>query len=390
MASEQIADIGYLAVKKETTKGTAVTPNVYLPFFSDTLATSNNIEDIDPIVGLKAMRLSTQRGQRDHKGEIVFLGEPNTAGYILDMFLNKVSTSGGSPYTHTFRGNTTNPNSYTVDVARGRSVHRYWGLEAREFEITFDNNRAKFNVGVSALGAFTGAKITNVSTNTLTISSEYDATPTKGLVTSDLVRIFLANGNVVDTTISSLAATTITVASAGAASTGDFITLRPATPTVTLVDYLTWARTEFRFGDTASAALSATQTQVEAGSGYKFMHKLLPDEGAKRSGSFDPVSLIRGRTDVELKTKIFFDTPDEQSRFREQSKRACVVRSFAGANNASTYELRATLNNLVVDGNPVNSEVGGVLFNDMTFKSRYDSSDAQMFDIVVINGVASI
>lgn len=387
--SEQISDLGYLALKKETTKGTAVTPTVYLPIYAESITEDMAVQDIDPIMGLKAMRFDTMRGFRSYRGAIEFLGEPNVAGYVLDMLLTKGTTTGAGPYTHPFTlSPTTDPKSYTVDIARGRMVFRYYGLEASEIVPQFDENRMRLVTQVSALGVLGPRRIASVASLVLTLDTDWSASPTTGFVNSDLVRIFKADGTVVDTTVTSFTGTTVTVGSATGVATGDFICLRPATSSFTLVDFFQFGKTEFRFGASASAALSATHTAVEKGSDWKIMHHFLPEQGMQRSGSLDPVSLVRGRGDIEAKSKIFFDTPDEKNRFHAQLARSLVVRHYAGSTNQ--YELRVTLNDMVINGDPVNIKVGEVLFNEIAWKSAYNTSDGQMFDVKVINNVSTI
>lgn len=391
--AEQIAELQYVQAKKEATKGTPVSPQtggVILPIFSESLGIDAALDDINPIVGLKAARLSAIKGLRSMQGEISFLGEPNTAGYVFDMLLTKGTTSGANPYTHPFTlSPATNPNSYTIDIAKGRVVHRFWGAEMKELGIDFDTNKMLLNGNLTALGSFTVRKIASVAGAILTLATDYSATPTTGLVAGDLLRIFLANGTVVDTTVTSITGTTVTVGTAGAAATGDLIGIRPTTPTLVLSgNYFTWGQTEFRFGATAAAALSNTHTPVEEGSGWNIIHEMRPDEGVGRSGSIDRISVVRGTGDIEVTTRVFFDTSDDYNRFLETSKRALVIRHFAGATNQ--HELRVTVNNMVGGESPVNLEVGGVLGQEITWKSTYDTTDGAMFDVKVLNAVATI
>jgi hypothetical protein len=378
-------------IRKETTKGTPITPNVGIPLFGETITTNMNLEDIDPIMGHKSARYDIIKGQRDHGGELTVPGDPNILGYFLDMLFTKTSTTGSNPYTHVFGlSTTTDPNSYTLDIAKGNDVYRYWGVQAREMGIDFSDNQARIPVTVSALGCLSVREIASVSTTTITLKTDYDPVPNKGFVASDVVRLTKGDGvTTLDTTISSVNADGITLvlgASAASFASGDLIHLRKQTPTYTLSGYMQFARTQFCFGATASAALSATHTPVEPGSGWSLMHMMLPDEGAKRSGAYDPVSLIRGLGDAELRTRIFFDIPEDQNRFMATSKRACVVRHYVGTN----HEVRVTFNNIVIGENPVNLSANEVLYNDITWRSKYDTADSQHFAVTVINSVSTI
>ncbi len=67
-------------------------------------------------------------------------------------------------------------------------------------------------------------------------------------------------------------------------------------------------------------------------------------------------------------------------------KRALVVRHFAGA----SHEIRATANNLKMTAKPNNIEVDGIIYDEMTFRPEYDSSDGAIMGLTVINGVSTI
>lgn len=386
--AERLSNIGYFAMKKESTKGTAVTPNTYVPLYEESIFNNLNLNLDTPILGNKVATYQALMGQRDHKGEVTVIAEPNTAARFFDMLLTKGSTTGANPYTHPFTlDNSTNPNAYTVDIQRGQIVFRFIGAEASQIGIDFDDNKMLFKVAISALKSFSIREIASVSTNTLTLTTNYDPSPTDGLVTSDLVRIFKADGSVVDTTVSSIGSgTQVTVGSASGVAGGDFVALRAATPSSTTVTPFLWARSEFRFGSTASGALSATQTRVEQGSAWTVKHMFEDEAGAKRSGAFDPAALVRTLGDVEFNTKIFFDTPDEFNRFLSLTKRACVVRHFS----ETGYELRLTMNNLKVKENNPPVKSGEIVYQEITYVPTYDTSDGQAFSATVINAISSI
>jgi hypothetical protein len=145
---------------------------------------------------------------------------------------------------------TTNPKSYTVDIQKGQVVCRYWGVEAESIEPSFDKNKMHLNVTVSGLGSFVVREIATVNTTTITLKTDYDFAPTKGLVATDTVRLMSADGaTTLDTTVSSVDADGITLilgASAASFSAGDFIFLRAATPSYSVLPCFEWGRTEFR------------------------------------------------------------------------------------------------------------------------------------------------
>lgn len=386
---EQLTNVGYLAVKQEATSGTPLIPDTYLPYFSENVGLNLNKNDIAPIMGLKMARYSTVHGKRNIDGNIVFLGEPNTTGYLLDMLLTKGTTSGSDPYTHPFTLSTTaDPKSYTVDISKGQVVERYMGVEMSEMGIEFDDSVMKFNCVVTAKNVLSGRRITGVSTLDLTLADEYTTTPTKGFVATDVIRIFKADGSVIDTTVTSVTEGTdiIAVGSATGVASGDYVALRKSTPSLSLSgNYFTKERTEFRFADTAANALTATQTKVDSSS-IKVMHGILPP--TNRSGARGIASIVRGTGDVETTTKIYFDTLEDHERFTANSKRAVVIRAFAGSTNQ--HELRITLNQTILKAPTRPIDINTVIFQDIAWVPEYKDADAQGFDVKIINAVATI
>jgi hypothetical protein len=385
----RLANLGYLALKKQSDKDVAVIPNVYVPVYSESFNTMVNLDADNPIAGNKAAIFQHIQGVRHHMGEVQVLAEPTTAGYFFDMLLKKGSTTDANPlYTHPFTLSADDPNAYTVDICKGQVVYRFIGVEAYELSNEYDENKMLFNVSMSARKSFIAREVSSLAGDAITFKTDYDASPTTGLVVGDLMRLHLANGTTLDLTIESVdsaVAVTFTTTPTGAAS-GDIMTLRPATPSFSLVTPFQWARTEFRFAADASNALSATHTPLQPGSQFIIQHNLEENEGAKRSGSYDPAELARTQGDAELNVKVRFDTPNDMNRFLTNQKRACVIRMFSGA----THELRVTLNNLKFTENPVELNTGEVVYAEGPMKPQYDTSDAQSFDVKVLNSVSSI
>jgi hypothetical protein len=170
-------------------------------------------------------------------------------------------------------------------------------------------------------------------------------------------------------------------------SSGDWVALRPATPSLNVVTPFLWSRTEFRFSNTdAAAALSAAQTRLEKGSKWKLSHEFENKEGAQRSGGFDPAALVRGKGGIEFEPKLFFDSPDDYNRFLTIQKKACVIRHFS----ETGYELRVTINNYKIQENGPALKEGEIIYQEMKVLPQYDTSDGQGMDVKVLNNVSTI
>jgi len=386
--AERSAALGYAALAKEATKGTAVTPTIYVPYYEQKIATDPNLVADMPVYGGKYRTYQALQGQRSHKGTIKVMAEPNTTGYWLDMLLKRTNTTGANPYTHTF-DHSADSNSYTMDISLVSQVVRFFGVQASKLIPSFSGDEMQHDITVSALGSFYGAEVASVATTTVTLVTTHDPAPTTGLVVGDLVKVTKTDGSVsTNFTISSLTPTTVTLnATAAAFAAGDMLVLRPATPSFSLLTPFLWPTTQFCFGATASAALSATQTRLESGSQIEINHDFEDDNGSKRSGSYDPASLVRTVGDASFKIKQYFDNPDQLKQWLATAKNACVMRAYS---QGTTYEFRVTLNNLKIATDAIETKFGDVIYQEEDYTSVYDSSDATGMTAVVINGISSI
>lgn len=395
--AERNGALSYVAIKKETTAGVAVTPNVYVPYYKQNMVTDFNVVEDDPIVGNLFARFQTLSGNRKHTGSITIMAEPNSIGYFLDMFASKISTTGSNPYTHLFKdSNSTPPNSYTIDISYGSQVVRFMGCQAEKAVFGWDGNKMTMTLDISALGSFYGREIASVATTTATLKTDYDAVPTNGLVVGDLIYGQTALGaSTISTTVASGITSTAFVAGVtlAALTAGDFIRLRPATPSLTLLQPFLWTRMQAFFAADAATALtnSATasnQTRLDQGSEFSVMFPFVNSDGENRSGSPDPAALLRTEYDVTFKAKKFFDTAEEIKYWNANTKRACVIRCYTGGTNQ--YELRLTINNMVTRTNDMPIESAAPIYFELDYATNWDNTDQQAFSLTVINTIPTI
>lgn len=392
VATERLGNLGYGALIKEVTVGTPLTPTTFFPLYKSTLNTDMKYDEDNPIMGVRSNPFALYQGVREHMGQLQVLAEANTAEYWFDMLLAAGSITGGNPYTHPFTEGLSN--SYTIDVLKGQVVERYFGCMIETLEGTFNKNKQEFLLDVSALGSFSVRKIATVSTVTLTLDTAYDPAPTKGLVAGDNVRILAAdNSNVLDTTIAvggvNADGITITLsASAAAFATGDTIFLRQQTPSYSLVTSpFEWARTQFQFGTTASAAFSASQLAQETGAKYKLTHKFEKKGGSDRSGSYDPRSLPRLQTEADITLKTFFDQPTQNLlKYFESQHEALVIRQFAVG---SSYELRLMFDEVGYKMHKRDLDSGKIIYADVMGRPVYNSANGELMNVKVINALSS-
>lgn len=386
------ASVGYAAIKKETTRGVAVTPDKYVPYYSQSMATNPNLMSDEPIIGNRFRRLESLRGMRSHTGSMTVKAEPNTAALWFDMLMNKSATTGSDPYTHTFGvSTTTDPNSYTLDISLGQQVVRFTGVEASQIGIGWDAEKMILNLELSGLKSFYGREISSISTTTVNLKTDYDTDATEGLVVGDLVYILPANGGAaLSTTISTITDddTVVLGASAAAFAAGDMLVLRPATPSLSILPNFLWTKTQFCFGVNAAAALAATQTRLDPGTEIAILNEFEDPEGAKRSGASDPAALLRTVYDATFSMKKFMDGATDIRKWNALEKHSCVMRSYAGSTNE--YELRVTFNHIKISELPIPTESAGTIYQEITAVPQYDTTDGKAIEVAVINGLITV
>jgi len=397
---DRLANLGYLAIGKETTRGTAVRPSVVLPLYDESLLTSLNLDMDNPIIGNRFARYNQFKGQREHKGVLKVLAEPKTLPHLLNMLLDKgVTTSAGSVYTHPYTLGNQSEASYTIEILKGDIVYRFVGVEISKISPVYENNVLKFNISVSALAQFSIAPITTASgsaANNVTFSTEYDDNPTKGLAVGDKLILVKVTGGTSDAyeevTISAINVNGYQVSVGtivGTYTTLDYAYIKAQTLSPTLGEPFKWSGTQFRFGATAAAALTAAQTQVEKGSNFEIINNFDDEGGAKLSGSLDPAALRRIQADVNITIKKSFQDYVDYERFLALRSRALVIRIFGTTiSGTDKNELRITVNNMKVKDGPAPLKTGELIYFERTFSPRYDTGDTQAFDVKVINDVA--
>lgn len=391
MAGEISGNSGYLALKVEDTPGVPVTPDTFVPLYSETISTDHQFDTNSTIVGSRAARLLVTPGVRAHTGDIEVLAEPNTTALLFDMLLIRDSVTGSNPYTWKFTHAFGATKTYTFDISTGNQVARFMGFQAGEISPVWNKNEMHWKVTGSALKSFLGAEVASIASDTITLATpiNYPA-PTQGLTTGDLVAIVKADGTTRQNfTIASLTDTTVTLSGTPTGvSAGDSLILRPATPTIaTDLQPFLWSRTEFRFGATAATALNAAHTPLENGSTFAVQAPFDNNKGDGMSGSFDPAALPRSKTvDLTFSAKKYFYGPDEVRNYTGVKKVACVIRAFASGGQ----EFRLTMNDLRITkgGDKPLIKADESEFYELEYTPVVSETDGQMFDVQVINATA--
>lgn len=392
---ERLGNLGYMAVKKEVTAGIPLIPSVFMPLYNDDISTmANQVED-NPIIGNQFKRYAILPGQRGYKGKVSVQADPNLAAYLFDMMMTIGNVSGSDPYTYLFTPALTQ-NSYTIDISGVSQVFRFVGAQISQIAMNvINNNEITLDCDITALHAFGNATVASTSGSgpyTIVLDTSIDPNPSTGLVIADTMTLAKAAGGTVNFAVATIvdSKTITTITDVTSAVAGDAIFIRPATPTYVLKSPMLWSQTEFRFAATASAALSAAQTNLESGSMWTLMNPFENDEGAKRSGSLDPISLPRLQYDGSLKIKKFFDSTLDFQKFQQLTKLACVIRHFVYS-GGKTYELRITYHHLKFNTTPKPKLLSnGILYTEADLLPQYDTADSASIEVAALNGLASL
>ena len=239
--------LGYLALKKETTAGTAVYPNVFLELLSEDLQVKWDHTPSQTIAGNRSANLRPIKNRIEPiEGTIELLVEPNQFGHLLTGVFGEATDStlnSGASYQHDLQAQTT-LKTYTMDikVAGENYVMRYFGVRIASMEFSIDENKWRVSLGVMAQRAFTNARVITAASSGTALAVDQ----TSGLTTSDTIAVLDADDP--STTLATLTVSSVggekalTVSTIGASlAVDDIVVIVPQTPTYDLSNELIWS-----------------------------------------------------------------------------------------------------------------------------------------------------
>lgn len=398
--SERLFNPGYIGFAVEATPGVALTPTDFGQAYDVSITTNRQLNELQPAAGNVYGVQQVVAGLRDHGGDATMIFEPNTFEKLAAMMLAQSSRSGSGPYTGVYGISASNPpgKTYTIDVSDGIQAVRYYGCEVSTLTPSVSNNEVQIKPKFSARGTFNGREVasyTSGTPNTIVLKTDYDPAPNTGLVVGDTIQYVQTAGTITNLVIAAVNTngTTITVTpnatTISGAAAGDWIRLKALTPSFNMLGPVLWSNTQFCFGATASAALSATQVRVEPGSMWTLEFPFNDDKGEHRSGGQDPATLLRKPAKASLTVKKFFDTQADLETYNSLAKTACVVRHFVFSGGV-TYEVRITLNHLVTEDPMPKWKAGDINYSEIKYHCQFDTSDGQAFAVTTLNSNTSL
>ena len=353
-----------------------------------TYTNNGNTYTVTNAVSSSTTLVATGPGAPSASGTLTYVSGTPTGNITFSA-----AVAGTSNWGFTLTANPTK--SYTMDISTGNFVKRFFGVMASKMTPSWNKNELQAKVSLSALGSFLGAQLSTAPTGsnpyTVTFETAYSPTPTAGLVVGDLIRFYHQGGAsytdaAIATVVSGTQITTTTNVTSFVA--GDYMYLRPATPSFNVLNTFLWSNTEFQFGSTLTAAKSAAQTRVEQGSTWELMNNFEKDAGSDRSGSEDPASLVRTTGNVSLTVKKFFDLTDDVQLYKLLTNTACIVTHFAGATNQ--YQFQISYPQIVTDNPLPQLKAKEVNYSTIKYHPDYNSATSGGFSISVNNSLTTI
>ena len=236
---------GYLALKKESTAGTAIKPDTYIELLEENIKVSYNNQPIDSIAGVRSNRIRTVNDKITVEGSITVYADANTIGYFLECCFGDATTTtltAATAFQHVF----TPANAlvtYTFDVKKAANdfVYRYAGVRINRMQFSQVDNKIQVTIDIVAQKAFTSARATSAPNSGTALSVDQ----TSCLTTSD--SIIIKDKADHTTEISEHTVTTVTDELTLVVSTIssqidllDIITIKASTPTYDLGKNMTW------------------------------------------------------------------------------------------------------------------------------------------------------
>jgi len=391
-----ISDLSYLAIKKETSEGVAVIPDTFLPLESADIKTILNNEPNQRMFGVDFESVEASQGERKQEGQIKIWADPDTIGYIFDMFMKKGADSGNANDGYTREFTPEDPNTYTIDIPKGPYAQRFFGVKGDELNLIFEDAKLKAEGNVKTMGQFSASSLlealTGAGMTSLKLNQEYDLEPTRGLVAGD---VLVVGG--VDITIVSLGADGFTVnfgSTSVTASIGDPVYLKKQDCSQSAI------QKPFFFGDVlvgfgadASAAETAAGSKTTATPVHElkinFKNNLLNDNSSQER---DVSKLLPQTKMIDVEIKQLFETVEQHMNWLELTKQGlCIIMRGRTINKATPTrnQLKITLHKAKIMEGEEPLEKGSYIFDQQTLKGLYDIGDGKAITVELINETAT-
>jgi len=183
------ANYGYMALIKEATDTTPVTPTTYVKIISESLLPSFGIQTIAEIAGSREKNINSIQGNIEVDGDVALYAEDKISGHFLRSLLGAPTSQtvvADTSYRHRFEVQD-DDRTYTFDInpADAPWVHRFYGVHSGKLLFNKEDNAIKMTTSLIATRAFLLARVlADVSSGT-----NLNVDQTGGLTTSDSILV---------------------------------------------------------------------------------------------------------------------------------------------------------------------------------------------------------
>lgn len=183
------ANFGYLALIKEATAGTPVTPTNFVGLLNEAIVPSFNLKSLQTIAGDRERNVRSVPDKIEISGDLEFFVESKEIGHFLRGLFGAPTTqtlTAATAFRHAFEV-TNSPKTYTIDIqpADAPWVHRFYGVQITKVGFMAQDNIIKCSASVMPRKTFVSSRITTAANSGTTVNMDQTA----GLLAGDSILI---------------------------------------------------------------------------------------------------------------------------------------------------------------------------------------------------------
>ncbi len=378
LGSGQAGQVGF---KLETTTGTPVTVDTFVPFLGESL--DNDTPTLVSKSIIAGRRLPAQHAQGNTTlagGLQMELFNKGQEG-LLTLLIGTPNKTGSNPYTRTYNAANLGGVSATVQVGRPEvdgdvDPFTWAGVKAQGGEIGFKAGEF-VTLGVDLVG-MTESTYRTVTDGVTTNTSTTITSSTAAFVAADIGKPIAGTGIPAGATIAAVASATSATLSAAATATGTGVTFTFGKALASAS--FSSGQTPFTFAHGA-ATIASAGVNVEGGK-VKFGNMLAADR--RFIGTRNIAEAIEADVrDITFELDLEWDTMAHYTRFLSHAEHAVVVAFTAGADSL-------TLTGNCYHANSPKPQVSdrGILKQKLVLPVAHATSDTSGFSAVMVNTTA--
>lgn len=390
--------LGYLAVKKETTRATTVKPTNFVRFKEGQISYNQELIENNPIQNTRWNAISPVAGKVSTDGSFSLDGDVRDIGYFLMAGLGTYapSTLTTGVYKHTF--NTANKlPSLSVEHLQGDStgtdniVYRSFGVMVDKFELSGSDGIIGFKADVKAHGVFHKSNLR--ATAAIGSPSTIDVLSTEGLVVGDLITVAETSGTLSSENTTVVAVTdgdtlTANLSAQKLITNAPKVELRAQTPSFSnSPEVFSFLHASFQFGTNLTTAAAAVEENVENWT-FTYMNNLEERYGSLRA---TPSVIAEKGASATLKYSKFFTTRTDRDRYLDLTRNAAIVTLALTKNVGSSaypFSLVIKLSDCRFNSYKMDTGADDVYVAEMEASVFYDQTDGKAVQIELTNDIA--